>query len=308
MATDRLALYTTVYPGVEPWLGAWWASVGAQTDRAFDLWIGSDGLPDDAVARAVGARVPARWIFATGGEGGGALRGRVIAAMAAAHAGVVFVDADDVLEPDRVRAARAALAERDVDACALRLVDAAGADLRAVLDVRDGADAAADLPWRNVFGLSNTAYRSALLRRCLPVPGACTLVDWLLATRAWLLGASLGTDPVPRMRYRQHGANVAPTQRPATAAMVASATAHVLGHYACVLDPAWRGARDAVPERRALVVEAHARARTFRDAVVADPARLDAYVEALNALPAARIAAAWWWMVAHPDLEELWRA
>jgi hypothetical protein len=75
-----------------------------------------------------------------------------------------------------------------------------------------------------------------------------------------------------------------------------------------VLDPAWRGARDALASRRALVVAAHARARTFRDAVVTDPARLDAYVEALNALPAARIAAAWWWMVAHPDLEGMWRA
>ena len=42
MSAERLALYTTIYPGVEPYLADWIHSVDAQTDRAFDLWVGLD--------------------------------------------------------------------------------------------------------------------------------------------------------------------------------------------------------------------------------------------------------------------------
>ena len=56
----------------------------------------------------------------------------------------------------------------------------------------------------NVMGLSNTAYRSDLLRRCLPIPTEAELMDWLLAVRSLALGARLQFDPEPRMWYRQY--------------------------------------------------------------------------------------------------------
>jgi hypothetical protein len=70
------------------------------------------------------------------------------------------------------------------------------------------------MPLRNAFGLSNTAYRCDLLRRCLPIPASAWAVDWFLATRAWLLGATIEADPVVRMDYRQHGANMASVRPP----------------------------------------------------------------------------------------------
>ena len=64
-------------------------------------------------------------------------------------------------------------------------------------------------PRNNVFGLSNSAFRSDLLRRCLPIPADAVLVDWFLATRAWLMGARMAFDPEVEMDYRQYGGNMA---------------------------------------------------------------------------------------------------
>ena len=65
---ERIALYTTVYPGVERYLGEWWRSVAAQSDQDFDLWIGADGLDADGVYAAMGARPAAEWVFAEPGD------------------------------------------------------------------------------------------------------------------------------------------------------------------------------------------------------------------------------------------------
>ena len=49
-----LALYTTIYPGVEKFLFDWYQSVLHQTDQDFQLWIGLDNLDVDSVKRAIG--------------------------------------------------------------------------------------------------------------------------------------------------------------------------------------------------------------------------------------------------------------
>src|SRR6185437_3699771 len=64
MRTDRLALYTTVYPAVERYLGEWYASVLEQSDRDFDLWIGVDAMTLRRVCAAFGAEPTATWIMA----------------------------------------------------------------------------------------------------------------------------------------------------------------------------------------------------------------------------------------------------
>jgi hypothetical protein len=308
MRADRLAVYTTVYPGVERFLPEWHASIRAQTDLRFDLWIGSDGLSHSATSAAAGEPVFARWTSAQVQDTPASLRGRVMRRLAARYAGVVFVDADDVLEPDRVASARAALRDRDVDGCALRMCDAAGQALDDTFGPGPEEDAAAALPARNFYGLSNTAYRGETLRRCLPLPAACALPDWLLATRAWLLGATLGFDRTPRMRYRQHDANTAPSRRPVSEAMLRAATAHVLAHHHHVLCAPWPAGRAANEARVTQVVAARDRALAFCRAVTTAPERLAAYTHALNQLPEARVPRAWWWMVAHPDLEDLWNS
>ena len=93
-------------------------------------------------------------------------------------------------------------------------------------------------PRNNVFGFSNSAFRSDLLKRCLPIPRDAVLVDWFLATRAWLLGAKMSFDRVPRMDYRQHSANTARVRFPFSGDQVVSDTALVQRHFELLLaDP-----------------------------------------------------------------------
>lgn len=298
--SDRVALYTTIYPGVEPYLAPWYRSVMSQTDRSFDLWIGLDGLTPDAVSAACGAPVDATWIRREPNDTPTAIRLRAIERMVAEYPAIVFVDSDDVLHPRRVASARAALEAHELTGCALEVIDQHGSDLGIVFGPPAAQNAASLLPRYNVFGLSNTAYRSELLGRCLPVDINCGLLDWQLATRAWAFGASLGFDRIPQMLYRQYAANIARVILPFTERHVAGATDHVLAHYRCAL------ARSGVTSgwhRAALALE-YERAGNFRDAITASPDLLTQYVAALNQLAPMYV---WWWSVAHPDLENLWR-
>ncbi|HEX5436192.1 MAG TPA: hypothetical protein VFW98_03460 [Gemmatimonadaceae bacterium] len=297
--SDRLALYTTVYRAATPYLREWYDSVAAQTDRDFDLWIGVDGMTCDAVCVALGAAPAARWVIGEPGDSPARLRTRAIQRMLPHYDALLFVDCDDLLDPTRVAGARAALRTSDVAACALKIVDASGRDCGITFAPPTGQDAAALLPRYNVFGLSNTAYRTAVLARCLPVPRDAVLMDWLLATRAWVLGARLAFDPIPRMRYRQYEANIARVVQPFGHAHILAAAERVVAHYRLVLsEPA------ALPatHRRALC-QARARAERFQRAVQSSRATLDRYVTALNALTPAYV---WWWCVAHPQLEDVW--
>ncbi len=299
MPADRLALYTTAYPGVEPYLTDWHDSVLQQTDRDFDLWIGLDALDPAAVMSAVGRKVDAHWVRAEPGVTPAKVRSDALGQLVDRYPAVVLVDSDDVLYPSRVGAARTMLKDADVTACALDVIDVNGRSLDVVFGAAMGTDAAGLLPRYNVFGLSNTAYRSATLRDCLPVPEGCRLFDWLLATRAWSGGATLSFDFTPRMGYRQYAENVAPMLPPFSADQVVAATGRVLAHYACALDgrrPMPAAIRNALAAERARVV-------TFETHVCRRPGALADYVTRLNQLPPMRV---WWWQVAHPALESTW--
>ena len=298
MRPERLALYATIHPVAMPFVEAWHRSVRAQTDRRFDLWIGIDGVTPDDVARAVGEPVDATWVTAVPGDTPASLRGEAMRRMVERYDAVVFTDADDVLVPTRVEAAREALAWCDVTACALQLVDDAGADLGATLAPPPRRLPSAMLPRWNVFGLSNTAYRTETLRRCLPIPRETVLIDWYLATMAWTAGARLSFDPQVHMLYRRHAANAAPILPPYAASDVRTATDLTLNHFEVVL-----GALGAPTERRARLAAARERVRVFRDAVLRSPTALDAYTQALNDTPPVFC---WWACVAHPDLEAMW--
>ena len=157
------------------------------------------------------------------------------------------------------------------------------------------------LPRTNAFGLSNTAYRSDVLRACLPIPAAAALVDWYLITMAWLQGARLAFDPTPRMDYRQHGANMARIRSPFTAERVRADTALVREHFRLVLDGLPAG---ALPARVDAGPRSRRRCRGLR------PARrrgrrpvLSRYVRELNAAPPPLV---WWASVAHPPLRSQW--
>ena len=298
MSGDRLAVYTTVYPGVEPCLADWLRSVDAQSDRDFDLWIGLDTLTPNDVADACGRSCSAHWVRMTDVTPA-EIRSRSLQTLVERYPAVVLVDSDDLLHPSRVAGARQMLRHADVGACAVEFLDATGRALGVVLAPPTGADAAELLPRWNVFGFSNTAWRSTTLRQCLPIPAESALIDWLLATRAWAAGATLAFDPAPRMGYRQHPGGMAPVLPPFDEVQILAATGRVLGHYELLLDRGW-----PLPAQHRRVLERErARVVAFSAAIRRHPELLPGYVEALNRLQPVRV---WWWLVANPKLEAVW--
>jgi hypothetical protein len=282
------------------YISSWYGSVQDQTDHDFDLWIGIDGLEIYEVVDAMGAEPPATWLKAEEGDSPAQIRQRAIERMVDKYSAVVFVDCDDLLAPTRLEAARRSLEQTDVSGCAMRIIDASGNDLNAVFKPPAGVDVATILPRNNVFGLSNTAYRSQILRRCLPIPAECILADWFLVTRAWASGARLSFDYTTRMAYRQYPNNIGKVLCPFTSQQILVATGRVLNHYECVLTKI----RDLQPNHINELESAHSRARAFHRSVTSSPVVLRQYVWALNNLGSNPLI--WWDCVAHPQLEEIW--
>lgn len=297
---ERLAVFTVAYPGVEPFLAPFHRSLREQTDLDFDLWVALDAVTPVEVVAAVGRDPGATWVVAEPGATPAEVRQRAFELLVERYDGIVFVDADDLLAPTRVAAARRGLASAGLTVCALDLVDAGGAALGARMGLPAGGDPDAGLPRTNAFGLSNTAYRSAVLERCLPVPASARAVDWFLATRAWLAGATIAVDPEPRMRYRQHGANMTVVRPPFREAQVRRDAAHVAAHLALVRSAPGERPR---PDRLAAVAAAAAEVDAFTRVVVDDPHLLGRYVRRLEALT---WPSSWWAHVAHPSLRAWW--
>ena len=297
-----LAVYTTIYPGVEAYLGDWFRSVESQTDREFDLWIGVNGMDVSRAAHLVpgAARLRTTWVAGAAADRPAVTRQEALSRIIDAYDVVVLVDSDDVLHDSRVAAARALVATCDLAGCALRIVDAAGRDLGVTFGLEPEAVAADILPRQNVFGLSNSVYRSSVLRRCLPLPTDTLLIDWFLATRAWLLGARLDFDRSVQMDYRQHGRNTARVLGPFGALQVEQDTRRVAAHFRLVTRAP---TEDCLPERLALVRDVAEDVDRFWRRVVQTPRALDSYVVRLNAL---HLPPRWWSWVAHPALSEMW--
>lgn len=297
--TCTTALYTTIYPGVERFLPDWCISLNCQDQPEFDLWVGVDGVTTEMISKLIGHNVAVHFVPAVSGDTPVSIRNRAMSIMAVKYDNIIFADSDDILEPTRVSAALRGLDCADVHGCALSLVDVAGHDLGIYFGLIANELPDDVIPRNNFLGLSNTAWRSDMLRKCLPAPAQCIALDWLLATRAWGHGARITFDRTPRMRYRQYGTNTACVVPPFSAEQIIMATSVVTEHYrlAPLDDPA-----TPLPQRK-LLREAADRAEKFSSAISSSHEILDDYVAALNQLPPHRL---WWLSVAHPALEKIW--
>lgn len=300
MSVDRVCLYTTIYPQAKAFLHDWYRSVSRQTDCDFQLWIGLDAIGIEEVVDEVGGDLNATWVCAESGDTPAQVRQRALAQIVDCFDGVILVDSDDVLLETRVAAARADLQRGDLVGCALNLVNQAGEPMRMTMGLPFAASADGVLPRHNIFGLSNSAFRTELLRQCLPIPQEVVLVDWFLATRAWLCGARLIFDPTPRMDYRQHEQNMTQVRPPFTEVQIERDTCRVLSHMAIVTRHAGHG---VAKERSRLLVDVARDIQVFYDRIVLRPRMLEAYIKSLNLLEPAPV---WWASVAHPSLRDMW--
>jgi hypothetical protein len=297
---QRIAVYTTIYPDVKVYLRDWYRSVQAQTDQNFQLWIGLDGIEVDAVEAVIGSELDAVWVRSEPGNTPAGIRQRALERIVQDFDAVVLVDSDDVLHPTRVASSRAALQASELVGCALRLVGQNRQDLGMTFTIPARTVPDNILPRNNVFGFSNSAYRSDLLRRCLPIPEGIALVDWFLATKAWLKGAKLAFDPIVRMEYRQHAANMAPIRFPFDTNQVIRDTKVVQQHY-CLLQAS--PMENVLPDRWAEVQEAATDVRLFSEQVISHPKKLENYIRNLNTLEPQVV---WWWDVAQSALRWMW--
>jgi hypothetical protein len=295
-----LAVYTTVYPGVEAYLVDWYRSLCQQTDQDFQLWIGLDMLESEPVQKMLGGSLNAHWVIASSGATIAQVRQEALAQIVETCSGVVLVDSDDLMHPTRVAAARVGLEASELVGCSLCLIDQQGNDLGLTFGLSSRLGPDDIFPRNNIFGFSNSAFRSDLLRRCLPIPPGTVLVDWFLATRAWLMGAKLAFDRVPRMDYRQHSANTARVRFPFSPGQVISDTALVRQHFQFLLaEPRRQFLADRVAALRSVAAEVDA----FHQNIVLQAAQLSNYVQLLNDLHPAPL---WWSSVANPALERMW--
>lgn len=298
----RIGVYTTVYPGVEPYLLDWYRSLRQQTDQEFQLWIGLDMIGRESIQTLLGGDLKAQWVVAPSGATIAEVRQQALDRIVESCSAVILVDSDDVLHPTRVAAARAGLENSELFGCALDLIDQQGKDLGATLSLPPKLGPMDIFPRNNVFGFSNSAFRSDLLKRCLPIPASSVLVDWFLSTRAWLLGAEMAFDREPRMCYRQHSNNTARIRFPFGPDQVTSDTALVRQHFQLVLA---QPRRDFQADRTAALQSAREEVETFRRYITLHAGRLDDYVQALNKLNPDPL---WWASVANPALEHMWKS
>ncbi len=292
----KTALYTTFYPAAKPYLQTWAKSVAAQTDQDFDLWIAVDNValndwerPKDGI----------HWLHAEPDDTPASLRQAAFEEIIQAYDAVIFVDSDDVLLPNRVSAAKYYLRLCDIYGCALNLIDTLGTDLMLTLTAPT-TDYAALLSRYNIFGLSNTAYRTETLAKCLPFSADTVLVDWLLVSRALQERAELFFDQTPHMLYRQYASNTAKVLPPYSAGEIQKATALVLQHYERLEEGNRREGEEG--KLQVAVKERWLKVQQF-SASIADSDVLARYTKALNALKTVFL---WWECVANEELRGIW--
>jgi hypothetical protein len=290
-------VYATCYPGVEPYLPQWRSSILAQTDKEFDLAIGLDLITPIEAQEMLGPDIRAMFLAAPAGSTPAGVRNHAFAQLVEHYKGVIMTDMDDLLLPERVRTAKAMLSASDLCCCAMQVMDADCLVQDVVFDPGVGTQ---NILAGNVFGLGNTAYRSRLLKQCLPVPANCVLMDWLMATRALATGAKIAIDRTPQMVYRQYPNNTARILPPFSTDQILKACELVVGHYRLALAEA----PERFPQMLGDLERISETAQHFFTAMQESSSVLHDYVKALNDLPMQHV---WWDCVAHPALEKIWK-
>lgn len=256
-SAGKVAVYTVLYPASIGYFEEFWRSLAPQLEEGFDAYISLDAVTVDEARALMGDGAGARFLPASPGSTPAEIRVAALAQLTDSYDGIVLVDADDVLLPGRVAAAAAALESVDVYACAMRVVNEALRPIEELVfapsatQVEALPDSAELFARVNVFGFGNGAYRSEVLARGLDVPSDTLMVDWLVASRAYLAGAAFEFDLEPRMLYRQHGRNSAGVLPPFEAPRIVRDARRVADHHTKLLEGRHETVREVAPFERA---------------------------------------------------------
>jgi len=297
----KTALYTTFYPAMLPYLDAFVQSLKAQNDQVFDLWIGLDELKQSDFADI--PYIANAHFVCSQSDTPASLRERSLVEICEHYDAVILLDSDDVLLPSRVSRAKAALKNCDVYACTLELINAQGQELNESFTLEPAQqDWQALLSRVNVFGFSNTAYRTNILKACFPVPKDTVMLDWLVISKALFNGAKLYFDSTTQMLYRQYETNTARVLAPYTSEQIHRSSQLLLQHYSYVLE-CFNTPLNS-PQRSFLqTVQARQKKVQIFSQSIQYASTLVNYTQALNQLKTVFL---WWECVAHPDLETVW--
>jgi len=291
------ALYTTYYPEVVDYLPQWVESFHAQTDKNIDICIGVDGKDSSYIGEMLGRQVSPQFILAMPGETPTSLRSRALEILSSEFDAVILSDMDDILLPTRIVTAKEQLSKCDLSCCAMQIMNIDKLINNKIFD----PNVLGNQPIRrNVFGLTNTAWQSSLLKRCLPVPSDYVLMDWLIAIRARAENAIIGYDSEPRMIYRQHPKNTARIIPPFSAEQVLQGCRLVLSHYDFILKESCLRYPHLTNEIKFTIQLT----KDFQSALKGSTRVLKEYIDALNRIPHNYV---WWDFIANPKLEIIWK-
>ena len=206
----KTVFFSVVYPSVEPFLSDFFQSLEMQTSRDFSIVLVNDGVVD--VERFLERFNPARITILK--SGASPVENRMIGIRHALKTGaeyLVFGDSDDFFSANRVETSVELLgAGWDVVVNDLTAVDSAGEGIDSNYlsrRVEDGAEI--DFPFirdKNLFGLSNTAVRTSLLKGA-EAPHDLVAVDWYLFSALLREGCRAVFTSKACTFYRQHDAN-----------------------------------------------------------------------------------------------------
>ncbi|MSQ92714.1 MAG: hypothetical protein EXR87_07280 [Gammaproteobacteria bacterium] len=231
---------TAVYEAGRPFVGAWCDSINEAAGRyegPVSVLLLIDGLADARRSyAAVSAHLPVQLVEPGPMAGVAMVRREMLAAARATECDAfVFVDMDDVAEPDCLNLHRDALADADASYGDARVIGDDGAEIAASFfadcDVPTSVDSVDPLRRRNFMGLTNTAARrDRVPAAAYDVPVDVMAVDWWFYSTLLITGRRAKRTRAAVSGYRRHGGSMIGSGHAATAAGLARRCDVVAAH------------------------------------------------------------------------------